>query len=260
MMSLQNISKSFNEGQCMLVNVLLLFLFAALPYYLFFEKTKKLKPENIFLFTLFLLLTGMAVASFTTFTSSETLIIIALVSSIFSIYKASRTSNLYKLSYYMLYINAPVLFMFDLKQSVPYILSLMVTLFGIYLIGTYYERNYGSANYHSVTGITLITPYAGLALRIYIITLALYPPFPNSIFFLNSILKTDIGVLWYLVVVVIFFGNFILGMRILAQSVFGKPNENIHYVDLTPKDKKIHFVIILTLFVLSIWGFKEVLA
>ena len=244
----------------MLVNIILLFLFAALPYYLFFEKTKKLNPEKIFLVTVFLLLSGMAVASFTPFESSNTFIIIALVSSIFSIYKATKTSNLYKLSYYMLFINAPVLFMFDLKQSVPYVLSLMVTLFGIYLIGKYYERNYGSANYHSVTGITLITPYAGLALRIYIITLALYPPFPNSIFFLNSILKADIGILWYLVVVVIFFGNFILAMRILAQSVFGKPNDNLHYVDLASKDKKIHFVIILTLFLLSIWGFKEALA
>ncbi|HSR73451.1 MAG TPA: hypothetical protein VLL31_01280 [Sulfurovum sp.] len=244
----------------MLVNIILLFLFAALPYYLFFEKTKKLNPEKIFLVTVFLLLSGMAVASFTPFESSRTFIIIALISSIFSIYKATKTSNLYKLSYYMLFINAPVLFMFDLKQSVPYVLSLMVTLFGIYLIGKYYERNYGSANYHSVTGITLITPYAGLALRIYIITLALYPPFPNSIFFLNSILKADIGILWYLVVVVIFFGNFILAMRILAQSVFGKPNDNLHYVDLASKDKKIHFVIILTLFLLSIWGFKEALA
>jgi hypothetical protein len=111
-----------------------------------------------------------------------------------------------------------------------------------------------------VTGITLITPYAGLALRIYIITLALYPPFPNSMFFLNSILEADIDFLWYLVVVIIFFGNFILAMRILAQTVFGKPNENIHYVDLTSKDKTIHIVIILTLFILSIWGFKEVLA
>jgi len=244
----------------MLVNVILLFLFAALPYYLFFEKTKKLKPENIFLLTAFLLFSGMVIASFSSFKPSETFIIIALISSIFSIYKATKTSNLYKLSYYMLYINAPVLFMFDLKQSVPYILSLIVTLFGIYLIGKYYERNYGSANYHSVTGITLITPYAGLALRIYIITLALYPPFPNSMFFLNSILEANIGLLWYLVVVVIFFGNFILAMRILAQSVFGKPNENIHYVDLAAKEKKIHFVIIMTLFLLSIWGFKEALA
>lgn len=244
----------------MLVNIILLFLFAALPYYLFFEKTKKLKPENIFLFTVFLLFIGMSVASSTSFEPSDAFIIIALISSLFSIYKATKTSNLYKLSYYMLYINAPVLFMFDLQQSVPYVISLIITLFGIYLIGKYYERNYGSANYHSVTGITLITPYAGLALRIYIITLALYPPFPNSMFFLNSILEADIDFLWYLVVVVLFFGNFILAMRVLAKTVFGKPNENIHYVDLTSKDKTIHFVIMITLFILSIWGFKEALA
>lgn len=244
----------------MFVNVILLFLFAALPHYLFFEKSKKLKPEKIFLLTVLLQIIGMTVASYTSYESSDAFIIIALISSIFSIYKASKTSNLYKLSYYMLYINAPVLFMFDLEQSVPYIISLMVTLFGIYLIGRYYERNYGSANYHSVTGITLTTPYAGLALRLYIITLALYPPFPNSMFFLHSILEADIRFLWFLVVVILFFGNFILGMRILTKTVFGKPNENLHYVDLTSKDKKIHFVIIMTLFLLSIWGFKEALA
>lgn len=244
----------------MSVNVILLFLFAGVPYYLYFEKTKKLKHEKIFFLSVFLLLCGIGLSSIFPRETSEPLVILALISALFSIYKASRTSNLYKVSYYMLFINAPVLMMFDLKQSVPYSISLIIALFGIYFVGKHYVRNYGSANYHSVSGTTLVTPYSGLFLTIYLITLALYPPFPNAIFFLNSILTADTGSLWYVVVVVIFFGNFILAMRIMAKTVFGKPNNAIHYVDLAPRDIKIHFVIIVTLLLLSFWGFKEALA
>ncbi len=243
----------------MFLNIILLFLLAGLPYYMFFEKTKVFKQDKIFLVTVFLFICGVVLSSLYPHDNSEALIVIALITSLFSVYKASKTSNFYKVSYYMLFINAPMFMMFDLKQSIPYSISLVITLFGIYFIGKYYERNYRSANYYSISGVTIATPFAGIALTIYIITLALYPPFPNAILFLSNILASEINLLWYITVIVIFFGNFFIAMRIMAKTLFGKPNPTIHYIDLAPKDKIIHFLIIITLFVFSLWGFKEVL-
>ena len=171
-----------------------------------------------------------------------------------------KTTNLYKLSYYILFFNAPMLIMFEAKQSILYGISLLLTLFGIYFMGRYYERNYGSANYRSVSGITLVTPYAGLFLTIYLTTLALYPPFPNSLLFLNAILSADTNTMWYLSVIVIFFGNFLIAMRVMAKTVFGKPNDNVHYIDLAPKERWLHLAIFALLLVLSVVGLKEVLS
>ncbi|RLA57886.1 MAG: hypothetical protein DRQ78_12915, partial [Epsilonproteobacteria bacterium] len=120
--------------------------------------------------------------------------------------------------------------------------------------------SYGSANYRSVSGITLVTPYAGLFLTLYLTTLALYPPFPNSLLFFNAILSTDTHSLWYLSVAVIFFGNFFMAMRVMAKTVFGKPNPNVHYIDLAPKERLLHLAIFTLLLVLSVVGFKELIS
>lgn len=244
----------------MLINIILLFLLAGVPYYVFFEKTKILEKENIFLISAFLFMLGMILSSLTEHEPSMLVIVLAFATSLFSLYKANKTNNLYKLSYYVLFLNAPILIMFKSKESVLYGISLLVTLAGIYLMAKYYERNYGSANYQSVTGITLVTPYAGLFLTIYLSTLALYPPFPNSILFLHGILSSEANFMWYLVVIFVFFGNFLIGARIMAKTVFGKPNENVHYIELNTKEKGLHLGIIIILLLLSIVGLKEILS
>jgi hypothetical protein len=127
-------------------------------------------------------------------------------------------------------------------------------------MGRYYERNYGSANYRQVSGITLVTPYAGLFLTLYLPTLALYPPFPNSLLFLHAILSSELNALWYLVVIIVFFGNFLIAVKVMARTVFGKPNDNVHYIDLTPKERWIHLAMFALLLILSIIGLKEVLS
>ena len=128
------------------------------------------------------------------------------------------------------------------------------------MMGKYYERNYGSANYRSITGITLVTPYAGLMLTVYLTALALYPPFPNSLMFLNGILNSELSTLWYIAVVIIFFGNFLIAVRVMAKTVFGKPNANVHYIDLGPKERWFHLSMFIILLVLSAVGLKELLA
>ena len=244
----------------MLIDFILLLLFAGIPYYLFFEKTKILGKEKIFYLSSLLVIGGMVLSNQLSHTASMEFAIVALIASLFSLYKANKTTNLYKLSYYILFFNAPMLIMFGVKESTLYGVSLLLTLLGIFLIGKYYERNYGSANYRSITGITLVTPYAGLMLTIYLTALALYPPFPNSLMFLNGILASDLSTLWYIAVVIIFFGNFLIAVRVMAKTVFGKPNTNVHYIDLAPKERWLHLTMFIILLVLSVVGLKELLA
>jgi len=244
----------------MLINFILLLLFAGIPYYLFFEKTKILNKEKIFYLSSLLVIGGMIFSHQVLQTASMPFAIVALIASLISLYKANKTTNLYKLAYYILFFNAPMLIMFQAKESTLYGVSLLITLLGIFMMGKYYERNYGSANYRSITGITLVTPYAGLMLTIYLTALALYPPFPNSLMFLNGILAAELSTLWYITVVIIFFGNFLIAVRVMAKTVFGKPNTNVHYIDLAPKERWLHLTIFIILLVLSIVGLKELLA
>ena len=173
----------------MLTNFILLFLFSGVLYYLYLEK-KKLSYEKIFLLSAFLMLCGMIILLITQQEIVIVVMIALVLSSLFSFYKATKTTNLYKLSYYIMFFNAPVL-VFGIKESFYYGISLLVSLFGIYLMAKYYNKNYGSANYQPITGLTLVSPYAGFFLTIYLTTLALYPPFPNSILFFNAILSVE---------------------------------------------------------------------
>jgi hypothetical protein len=244
----------------MLLDFILLLLFAGIPYYLLFEKTNILGKEKIFYLSSLLVICGMILSHQSSETASTPIAIVALVASLFSLYKANKTTNLYKLAYYILFFNAPVLIMFQPKESTLYGVSLLLALLGIFMMGKYYERNYGSANYRSITGITLVTPYAGLMLTIYLTALALYPPFPNSLMFLNGILNSELSTLWYIAVVIIFFGNFLIAVRVMAKTVFGKPNTNVHYIDLASKERGIHLTMFIILLVLSVVGLKELLA
>jgi hypothetical protein len=243
----------------LLLDFILLFLFAGLPYYLIAERITMLKGEKLFFLSIALMLGGVCLASSFPQEHASVVILIALLSAMFSLYKATQTTNFYKLAYYLVFVNAPIFLVFDVAQTGLYALSLVLSLLGVYGIGKHYERHYGSANYHSITGITLMTPYAGLFLTVYLITLALYPPFPNALIFLYTIIEADVTLLWLVTVVFIFFANFILAMRVMAKTVFGKANSNIHYVELSSKEKIMHLCIIILLGLLSIWGLKEVL-
>jgi hypothetical protein len=244
----------------MLMEFILLFLLAGVPYYVLFEKTNILGKEKIFYLSAFLVIGGLVLSNESSQTVSMPIIIIALLASLFSLYKANRTYNLYKLAYYILFFNAPMLIMFGAKESTLYGTSLLLSLVGIFLMGKYYERNYGSANYRSISGITLVTPYAGLMLTIYLTALALYPPFPNSLMFLNGILNSELSALWYIAVMIVFFGNFLIAVRVMAKTVFGKPNTNVHYIDLGHKERWLHLTMFIILLVLSAVGLKELLA
>ncbi len=244
----------------MLTNIILLILFAGVPYFLLFETKMKLKPEKIFFVSTLLLIMGMILATYTPKEHTSLLTTIALFSAMYAFHRASQTTNFYKFAYYLLFVNAPMLILFDLTQTAPYAIALITALLGIYFIGKHYELNYGSANYQPVTGTIIVTPFVGGFLTIYLIALALYPPFPNAIFFLHSIFVADVDLLWFISVIFLFFANFILAMRIMGKTVFGKANSNIHYVELTTQEKIIHFILFGLLILLTFWEIKEIFA
>ena len=240
------------------MEVLLLLLLGGIPYYLLIEKS--LKKYNVFISSA-LLIIGLFVMLFTGISCNthKWCILVAIATSLFTTYKALKTTNFYKLANYFIFINSPVYFLFSLEYFIFFTFSLLITLIGFYLIGTYYEKNYGSANFYGIGGLALEAPFAGLFLRVYLINLALYPPFPNAVFLFNSMLKDKLDLIWYTVIVVFFFGNFFVAMKILTKTVFGKANKNIFYIDLDTKERLFHTVLNIVLLAVGIYGLKEVL-
>ena len=243
----------------MISSILLFILAAGVPYYIFLEKSETFSSKTIFMISGFLLLCAVVLSLFIPNEHATPLVVVSLLSAIFSIYKATKTTNFYKLGYYLIFVNAPFFILFE-NEGAAYSLSLLVSLVGLYLIARFYEKNYGSANYRNITGVTLATPCIGTYLSLYLIALALYPPFPNSLFFLSYILKSEPNLLWYIVVMTLFFGNFFLAMRVMRKTLFGRPNSNIHYVHMTSKEKITHFLIVASLLTISIFGLKETLS
>jgi len=239
-------------------NIIFLLLAGGVPYYLFLEKSDKFTSKSIFIISWVLLLSAVALTFVVEKEHETPFVIISFLSALFSIYKARKTTNFYKLGYYFIFMNAPFFMLFE-GHGAFYSLSLLVSLLGIYAIASFYEKHYGSANYLYVRGITLATPLVGIHITVYLITIGLYPPLPNSLFFLTYIFNNEADLLWYIVVITLYFGNFLVSMKVLEQSIFGKTNPNIHYVDLNFKEKITHFAIIILLTLLSIYGMREIL-
>ncbi len=242
----------------MIANIMFLFLAAGMPYYILLEKSSKFSSKLIFIFSASFLLSAIILTNFIEKEQSTLFVLIAFISALFSIYKATQTTNFYKLAYYFIFINAPFFMLFESKEAF-YSLSLLISLTGIYSIASFYEKHYGSANYLYVRGITLATPLVGVHITVYLISIGLYPPLPNSLFFLTYVFNSEVNLLWYVVVITLYIGNFLVSMKVLEKSIFGKTNPNIHYVDFNFKEKIIHFTIITFLVLLSIYGLKEIL-
>jgi hypothetical protein len=239
-----------------MIDILLFILFAGIPYFVLFENTLSYKPKNVLFISMLLLLAGIVVSSINPIKFDETFIVLALFTSIFATYKAFNTTNFYRFGNYLIFVNAPLFMMFA-HTNMFYQISLLVALVGIYLIGNFYTKNYRSANYHSITGVIVSTPYIGIYMMVYLIATALYPPFPGAIFLFNNIIHLDGSYLWYGVIAFVFFSSFLLSMRVTVITLFGDPNKHIHYVDFNRKEKLIHLSLIIFLLLLSVIGFKE---
>lgn len=242
----------------MISSTLLLILASGVPYFIVLEREKLFSPKQIFMISSFLLVCAVVFSFFISNDHPAVLIIISLLSAIYAIYKAHQSTNFYKLGYYFIFVNAPFFVMFE-EAGAHYSAALLATLGGIYLIARFYEKHYGSANYYNITGVTTVTPCVGTFLSLYLIALALYPPFPNALFFLSHVFSSDTDPLWFAVVITLFFGNFFLAMRVMRKTLFGRPNPNIHYVSMSVQDKAMHSGVLFVLLILSIFGLQEVL-
>ena len=239
-------------------SILLLLLCAGLPYYVFLEKNSKFNAKIIFYLSSFLLLCAILLSLYVPNEHNIFVVIIACATALYSIFRATKTTNFYKLAYYLIYVNAPFFMLFE-EQGSLYSLSMLVSLAGLFLIGNFYEKNYGSANYLTIRGITLTTPCVGTYLTLYLIAIALYPPFPNALYFLSYVLNAEANPLTYGVMIVLFGANFFLVMRVMKTTLFGRANPNIHYVHMSNQDKIIHSFVVAILLILSIYGLKEML-
>lgn len=242
----------------MVINSSLMILAGGLPYFILLEKSGKFSSKAIFGISATLLFLATLLSLFVDNAHLTPLVLISLGSALYAFYCALKSTNFYKLGYYLIFVNAPFFILFE-QNGALYSISLLISLFGLYLIGSFYERNYESANYHYIRGITLATPYIGTYMTIYLISIALYPPFPNALFFLDYILQSQSNILWYFVVISIFFANFTLAMRVVRESLFGKPNSNIHYVELNKKEIFTHTAVVAILLLLSLYGLRELL-
>jgi len=240
-------------------SLLILLLFGGVPYYVLLERGGKVNSAVVLLITVILFIIGIFVHDSIGFESSDLFSSIALSSGFYTMYRASKVTNFYKMGYYLIFINSPF-FLFFSNHVVCYGVSLLLVLLGITLIARFYEKHYGSANYAYVTGTSLATPYLGTFLSIYLIAIALYPPFPNMLFLMNNLLHTTPSLLWYITVIFIFFANFSFAISVMKQTVFGKANSNIHYIDVNIAQRVMHLVIIGLLLLLSAFAFEEMLS
>ncbi|MBN2815706.1 MAG: hypothetical protein JXQ67_03430 [Campylobacterales bacterium] len=242
----------------MISNILLLLLGGGIPYFFLLERSNKFSSKSIFILSWTLLLTAVVLTFFIDKSHTTPFVIVSFLSALYAIYKATQTTNFYKLGYYFIFMNAPFFILFE-GQGAFYSLSLLVSLLGIYAIASFYDKHYGSANYLYVRGITLATPLVGIHITVYLISIGLYPPLPNSLFFLTYTFNSEANILWFVVVITLYFGNFLVSMKVLEKSIFGKKNPDIHYVDLNFKEKFAHFTIVILLILLSIYGTREIL-
>ena len=84
----------------MIADIILLLLAGGLPYYILMEKGKQLSSKHIFLVSSCLLLCAIVFQLYHPVEHAYSLAMVSLLGAVFSIYKATKTTNFYKLGYY----------------------------------------------------------------------------------------------------------------------------------------------------------------
>ncbi len=240
------------------IQVIFTLFIAGFPYFYFL---KKFKDKNIF----YISISSLIIASFlniyvVNIEFSPIIIIVSIFSSIFAGYKAYKTSNLYKLSYLFIFINAPLFLLIEANYTIWYILSVVVTTSSLFNVGKYFEDKYGSPNFQSITSLTHKLPKLSFFLQLYLLSLALFPPFPNFIFLMNILVKSNMDLIVIIVFIFVFLANFFIAMNILSKTIFGKENEKIYYRRMQKEDLASHIFMLSLIISLSIYGLKEILA
>ncbi len=184
----------------------------------------------------------------------------AFFTSILTFFMSYKTKNLIKLSYYFVFVNVVALFIFKDKWMFElYFGSLIFSAFSLYLVATYMDKVFGSANIDSITGLVLKAPKLALFLRFSLMNLGLYPPFANALIMTASIVKSHLSLDGYLIMGWVFFANFFMAFRIMSKSLFGKPNELLTYKDIGQAYLWVFTVLFLALTLVGFYSLMEVL-
>lgn len=189
----------------------------------------------------------------------EVLTILAIATSLSTFIISYKTSNLIRLSYKFLFLNAVSFFIMPFKIFTIYFWSIILSSFLLYIISFYIHQIFESANFEGIRGFALKSPKLALVLRLNLMALGCYPPFSNFFFLFEGFLKTDSNMFNYAIFIWLFLANFFMAFRIMKNTVFGTPNENIVYRDLDGYRVSIITLGLLVLTILGILGFVEVI-
>jgi hypothetical protein len=231
-------------------------LMGALPYYILFKSPK---PRNA------LIIFSISAIGFLIYTlfpylpkSSYNIILEAasFATSLLTFYLSYKTTNLTRLSYYFLFLNAVSIFVLPSHIFNVYYLSVLGSAFLLYAISIKYIEIFESANFYNVKGLALKSPKLALMLRLTLMALGLYPPFSNFFSLFLGILKESANTVNYIIFSWIFFANFFMAFRIMKNTIFGAPNENIVYKDISGKTA---IAMTFLLLVLALVGFSNLL-
>ncbi len=234
-------------------------LMGALPYYIFFKSSNR-QVVGIIFAVVFL---GFLIYNFFYTMQNEimyrALEIVAFLTSVFTFWQSYKTYNLSKLSYYFLFLNTVIVFALPHNLFYYYYISVYFESLFLFFLSMYYVIFFGSANFSNVQGLALKSPKLALMLRLTLMGLGLYPPFGNIFLLFAGLLKGGFDLYGFIIFVWIFFANFFMAFRIMKNTVFGVPNENIVYRDIDSKHFLMNSAIIIMLILLGIGSFLEVM-
>jgi hypothetical protein len=240
-----------------ILELLFLILMAGAPYFYFL---KNLQDKTIFYIVALSLIIGTIFSHIIIHTQfMDFIIVISIASSIFAILQAYKTTNIYKLSYLFIFISSPLFFIIDSQYSLWFIISILVNTAALFRVGIFFEQRYGIANFYSITALVTNAPKLAFFFKLYLLSLALFPPFPNFIFAIDILLTSEMNFINLLAFVVVFLGSFFIAMSILTRTIFGKENKNIYYATFKAKDFAIHLSILGAIVILGAYGLMEVL-
>ncbi|MFP3254013.1 MAG: hypothetical protein RXN95_02980, partial [Hydrogenobaculum sp.] len=180
-------------------------LMGALPYYILFKSPK---PRNA------LIIFSISAIGFLIYTlfpylpkNSYNIILeaAAFATSLLTFYLSYKTTNLTRLSYYFLFLNAVSVFVLPSHIFNVYYLSVLGSAFLLYAISIKYIEIFESANFYNVKGLALKSPKLALMLRLTLMALGLYPPFSNFFSLFLGILKESANTVNYIIFSWIFF-------------------------------------------------------
>lgn len=231
-------------------------LMGAIPYYLFFKSSKPINALFIFVVSV----VGFFIYSIDPHIPkniySYIFDVVALATSFFTFFISYKTTNLIKLSYYFIFLNAVSVFILPYKIFDVYYSSVVIASALLYVIALKYIEMFESANFYNIKGLALTSPKLALMIRLTLMALGLYPPFSNFFSLFLGVLKGNFDKIDYITLGWIFFSNFFMAFRIMKNTIFGAPNENIVYKDISRKST---FIMTLILIILAFLGFANFL-